>query len=67
MLFLSSRHKRELEGTDKYENLVLILKPVHKLIYVKDKVTIGKYLKILNLNAEQLAKVNVLRKQTEMK
>lgn len=57
------KEPKALGGTDKYENLVLVLKPVHKLIHVKDKVTIGEYLKILNLNTGQLAKVNVLRKQ----
>ena len=51
-----------LGGNDKYENLVLVLEPVHKLIHAKDKATVQKYLKILNLNAEQLTKVNALRK-----
>ena len=50
-----------LGGSDKYENLVLVLEPVHKLIHAKDKATVQKYLRILNLNAEQLAKVNALR------
>lgn len=53
---------KSLGGNDKYENLVLVLEPVHKLIHAKDKATVQKYLKILNLNAEQLTKVNALRK-----
>lgn len=53
---------KSLGGNDKYENLVLVSESVHKLIHAKDKATVQKYLKILNLNAEQLAKVNALRK-----
>ena len=53
---------KSLGGNDKYENLVLVLEPVHKLIHAKDKTTVQKYLKNLNLNAEQLAKINALRK-----
>ena len=51
-----------LGGSDKYENLVLVLELIHKLIHAKNKITVQKYLKSLNLNAEQLAKVNTLRK-----
>lgn len=48
-------------GTDKYENLILVLEPVHKLIHASTKETIGKYLDMLRLNEEQLIKLNELR------
>lgn len=52
---------KEAGGNDKYENLVLVLEPVHKLIHAKEKTVIEKYLSILNLDKEQLAKLNKLR------
>ncbi|HBF14442.1 MAG TPA: group II intron reverse transcriptase/maturase [Clostridiales bacterium] len=48
-------------GTDKYANLVLILKPVHRLIHATAEETIQKYLTLLNLNNTQIQKVNKLR------
>lgn len=56
-------HKKptSMGGTDKYDNLILVLAPVHKLIHAKNKDTIEHYLNILNLNKEQLRKVNKLR------
>lgn len=53
-------------GTDKYENLVLVLEPVHKLIHATDNDTISKYLGILGLDKKQLQKVNEFRKQLEL-
>ena len=50
-------------GSDKYENLVLVLAPVHKLIHAQKPETIAYYLKLLKLNPAQLEKVNGLRKQ----
>lgn len=50
-------------GTDKYQNLVLILLPVHKLIHATKPHTIAYYLKVLNLNEKQLAKVNEYREK----
>ena len=54
---------RSKGGSDKYQNLVLILFPVHKLIHAKQESTIDYYLKILNLNEKQLAKVNQYREK----
>ena len=54
--------KRHNGGSDKYENLVLVLEPVHILIHATKKETIGDYLERLNLNKDQLAKLNKLRK-----
>ena len=50
-------------GSDKYNNLVLVLHPVHKLIHAIEPQTITYYLKILNLDGMQLAKVNSYRKK----
>jgi len=50
-------------GTDKYENLTLVLAPMHKLIHATDESTIRKYLKILNLKKQHLAKLNELRRK----
>ena len=52
---------RENGGLDKYENLTLVLTPVHRLIHASDEDTIRKYLEILKLNKLQKAKLNALR------
>ena len=52
---------KEKGGTDKYENLLLVLEPVHRLIHAIEADIIRKYLNLLNLNKEQLRKVNELR------
>ena len=56
-------HKKPkgIEGSDKYENLVLVLAPVHELIHAVDEETIRSYLSALKLDASQLAKLNKLR------
>ena len=48
-------------GTDKYSNLMLVLKPVHILIHAVDNDTIQAYLSLLKLTKGQLSKVNELR------
>lgn len=48
-------------GSDKYQNLVLVLLPVHKLIHATDSETISYYLRILALDDKQLSKVNNYR------
>lgn len=50
-------------GSDKLSNLVCVLPQVHKLIHAKRQETINKYLAILQLNQEQLDKLNYYRKQ----
>ena len=50
-------------GSDKYENLVLVLEPVHRLIHATQAETINKYLKILNLDKKQFKKLNEFRVQ----
>lgn len=48
-------------GTDKYENLILVLPQVHRLIHATDEDTIKKYLQLLKLDKSQLAKLNKYR------
>lgn len=48
-------------GSDKYSNLVLVLKEVHILIHAKEKDVIAYYLQVLKLNSEQKVKLNKLR------
>jgi group II intron reverse transcriptase/maturase len=48
-------------GDDKYDNLTLVLEPVHILIHATQKETIDKYLQLLNLDKEQLKKLNKYR------
>ena len=48
-------------GTDKYENLILVLPQVHRLIHATDEDTIKKYLHLLELDKSQLAKLNKYR------
>lgn len=43
------KHPKEKGGGDEYANLTLVLETVHKLIHAKNKETINKYLKIINV------------------
>ncbi len=53
---------RENGGTDEYDNLVLVFEPIHKLIHAKAEETVEKYKMICNLDAEQMRKLNKLRR-----
>lgn len=56
--------KRKADGGgDEYENLILVLAPVHRLIHTTDKETINRYLKLLNLDKGQIEKLNGLREK----
>lgn len=56
--------KRKTDGGgDEYGNLVLVLEPVHRLIHATNEETIGLYLKLLNLNKDQLRRLNELREK----
>lgn len=48
-------------GTDKYDNLILVLDSVHKLIHATTEKTVEKYKTICNLDKEQMDKVDKLR------
>jgi group II intron reverse transcriptase/maturase len=51
----------DVHKSDKYENLVLVLAPIHKLIHAADESTIRKYMDLLKLKKAQLVKLNNLR------
>lgn len=48
-------------GTDKYENLTLVVTDIHRLIHAVKEETIQNLLAMLLLSAKQLEKVNTLR------
>lgn len=52
---------RASNGKDEYKNLVIVHENVHRLIHATDNETINRYTNLLELNAEQLEKVNKLR------
>ena len=55
------KRPRHLGGTDEYNNLILVIEDVHRLIHATDPEVIRKYLKKLNLDPKQLRKLNKLR------
>ena len=61
-------HKKPLVlgGNDSYQNLIIVSAVVHILIHSSNECTIRKYLKVLNLDKKQLAKLNKLRVMAEM-
>ena len=61
-------HKKPLVlgGNDSYQNLIIVSAVVHILIHSSNERTIRKYLKVLNLDKKQLAKLNKLRVLAEM-
>ena len=61
-------HKKPLSlgGDDSYQNLIIVSDAVHILIHSSNERTIRKYLKVLNLDKKQLAKLNKLRVMAEM-
>lgn len=50
-------------GSDKYDNLVLVLEPVHRLIHATQTDTIMKYIRALCLDSSQIKKINLLRQK----
>ena len=48
-------------GTDKYENLILVTRSVHKLIHATDEITINKILKNIKISESGMKKLNKLR------
>lgn len=51
----------KLGGTDRYNNLCLVTKPIHILIHATENSTIQKYLKRLKLDSNALKKLNNFR------
>lgn len=56
-------HKQPLcrGGTDKYMNLVIVHRDIHRLIHATDPNTIVVYLNLFQLDKKALAKLNALR------
>ena len=56
-------HKQPLSmgGTDKYMNLVIVHRDIHRLIHATDPNTIAMYLNLFQLDKKALAKLNALR------
>jgi len=52
---------KSVGGSDKYDNLALVLTPIHRLIHATDDETIRKYLSVLNMTYKQLCKLNKFR------
>lgn len=48
-------------GNDNYGNLTLVLEPVHKLIHATLDTVIERYMSMLNLDSQQMKKLNKLR------
>ena len=52
---------KELGGKDNYQNLILVLPEVHRLIHASREVTIRMYMDALKPNEKQLERINKLR------
>lgn len=57
---------KKLDGTDKYNNLRIVHKDVHKLIHAKETIIIDKYLKLLKLDKDSINKLNKYRKKCNL-
>ena len=58
---------RNSGGGDEYQNLILVLKPIHKLIHATQQNIIDEYLRQFNLDSLQVSKLNELRKKIGLK
>lgn len=54
-------HHKEESKDDSYKNLIIILRPVHRLIHATNDNTIEWYLEKVHPDQKQLAKINKLR------
>lgn len=57
---------KSLDGTDAFQNLVVVHEWIHILIHSQNKQTIAKYLNLLQLNGIQLKKLNKFRKKCNL-
>lgn len=55
------KEPRQLGGTDRYENLVLVSEGAHRLIHATNPKTIAHYTGLLNLNEKQLKSLDKMR------
>ena len=53
----------KLGGKDSYSNLIFLTEDVHILLHATDEAVIKHYMSVLNLNHNQIVKLNKLRKQ----
>ena len=53
----------KLGGKDNYSNLILLTEDAHILLYATDGSVIKHYMSVLNLNRNQIIKLNKLRNQ----
>ena len=53
----------KLGGKDSYSNLILLTDDVHILLHATDEAVIKHYMSVLNLNHNQIIRLNKLRKQ----
>ena len=58
---------KEIGGTDEYKNLIIIHIDIHKLIHSTNDDEVTKTITKLNLDAEQIEKINKLRKKLLLK
>ena len=58
---------KEIGGTDEYKNLIIIHIDIHKLIHSTNDDEVTKTITKLNLDAEQIGKINKLRKKLLLK
>lgn len=58
---------RSMGGSDRYDNLVLVSEPMHRLIHATAEDTIQLYLHLLNPKADQIKKLNKLREMAGSK
>lgn len=58
---------KQFGGTDKYDNLILVLKHVHRMIHATDEEVIRKYLELLKLDKAQIATLNKYRELAKTK
>ena len=61
------KNPRERGGSDRYENLVLVCEPAHRLIHATQDETIRRYMSELCLDKEQMDSLNRLRKKANLK
>lgn len=67
---MESHHIKPRQGgrteNNSYDNLIILCTEAHRLVTATKEDTILKYLRMLNLNEKQLAKVNKLRKYADL-
>lgn len=57
---------REIGGTDKFKNLIVIHKDAHKLIHATTNETIDRYMNKLQLNEKQVKSLNKYREKCNL-